>query len=122
MSAVLRYPCRFDPRDRRNRRYVSICGDNAHADISTRDDIASLLWCDTWMRGRRRKQIGLGIHGEAGIRQTDLQSADDLADTIISAVVGSKSEGTQLHSLHAAAATFHVFFVTKRWTDTEWRT
>lgn len=44
------------------------------------------------------KKIGLGIHGEAGIRQTGLQSADELADVMISAVVGSESEG--MHAKH----------------------
>lgn len=39
------------------------------------------------------KQIGLGIHGEAGIKQTGLQTADELTDVMISAIVDSKSEG-----------------------------
>lgn len=41
-------------------------------------------------------QIGLGIHGEAGIKQTGLQTADELTDAMISAIVDSKSEGKQI--------------------------
>lgn len=40
-------------------------------------------------------QIGLGIHGEAGIEQTTLQTADSLTDRMLTAIVGSPSEGTQ---------------------------
>lgn len=43
----------------------------------------------------RFAQIGLGIHGEAGIRQTKLQSANDLTDIIIAAVVDPPNEGEQ---------------------------
>eukprot|EP00752_Nemacystus_decipiens_P007043 g6316.t1 len=40
-------------------------------------------------------EIGLGIHGEAGIRQTGLQTADKLTDAMISAIVDPESEGGQ---------------------------
>ncbi|CAM9253871.1 unnamed protein product [Scytosiphon promiscuus] len=38
-------------------------------------------------------EVGLGIHGEAGMKQTGLQTADELADVMISAIVDSESEG-----------------------------
>ncbi|CAM9382406.1 unnamed protein product [Laminaria digitata] len=38
-------------------------------------------------------EIGLGIHGEAGIKQTGLQTADALTDVMISAVVDPEGEG-----------------------------
>ena len=38
-------------------------------------------------------QIGLGIHGEAGIKQTGLQTADALTDVMISAVVDPEGKG-----------------------------
>ncbi|CAM9723326.1 unnamed protein product [Ectocarpus sp. 12 AP-2014] len=40
-------------------------------------------------------EIGLGIHGEAGITQTGLQTADELTDAMISAIVDSESQGGQ---------------------------
>ncbi|CAM9134801.1 unnamed protein product [Pylaiella littoralis] len=40
-------------------------------------------------------EIGLGIHGEAGIKQTGLQTADELTDAMISAIVDPKSKGGQ---------------------------
>eukprot|EP00903_Cladosiphon_okamuranus_P013498 g12572.t1 len=40
-------------------------------------------------------EIGLGIHGEAGIKQTGLQTADELTDAMMSAIVDAESEGGQ---------------------------
>lgn len=47
-----------------------------------------------------KNKIGLGIHGEEGNKQTRLQSADELADVMVSAVVGSESEGMCAKHFH----------------------
>ena len=49
------------------------------------------------------KQIGLGIHGEAGMKQTGLQTADELTDAMISAIVDAESEGAQREAAPAGA-------------------
>lgn len=48
-----------------------------------------------------KNKIGLGIHGEEGNKQTRLKSADELADVMVSAVVGSESEGMCAKHFHA---------------------
>lgn len=55
--------------------------------------LVSILTRACWVWRIGEKQIGLGIHGEAGIKQTGLQTADELTDAMISAIVDAESEG-----------------------------
>lgn len=49
-----------------------------------------------------RMSLGLGIHGEPGIGQTDRPTIDGLADLLVRRLMDERPEGRQMHGAHVA--------------------